>query len=71
MSKLKKLAAFLLTAALALSLSVTAFAAVEDTGFSDVNANAWYENTILFDALNSFLHGIIVLYRKWVVRKRV
>ena len=48
MRKLKKLAALLLTAALALSLSVTAFAAVDDTGFSDVNANAWYAEAVMY-----------------------
>ena len=41
----KKLAAFLammMALVLAFSLSVTAFAAVEDTGFADVAADAWY-----------------------------
>ena len=41
MRNLKKLAALFLAAALILSLSVTVFAAVEDTGFSDVDAGAW------------------------------
>ena len=58
MSKLKKLAAFLLTAALALSLSVTAFAAVDDTGFSDVNANAWYAEAVMYCREHGLMAGV-------------
>lgn len=39
----KRLTALCMTAILALALSVTVFAGVEDTGFSDVDAGAWYD----------------------------
>ena len=58
MRKLKKLAALLLTAALALSLSVTAFAAVDDTGFSDVNANAWYAEAVMYCREHGLMAGV-------------
>lgn len=38
----KRLLSLVLAFVLALSLGVSAFAAVEDTGFSDVASNAWY-----------------------------
>ena len=42
MRNLKKLAALVTAAVLSLSISIPAFAAVEDTGFADVDASAWY-----------------------------
>lgn len=39
----KRLTALCMTAILALALSVTVFAGVEDTGFSDMDAGAWYD----------------------------
>lgn len=57
MRNLKKLAAFLLAAVLTLSLSVTAFAAVEDTGFSDVDANAWYAEAVMYCREHNLMNG--------------
>lgn len=57
MRNLKKLAALLMTAALILSLSFTAFAAVEDTGFSDVDADAWYAEAVLYCREHSLMFG--------------
>ena len=48
MRNLKKLAALFLAAALIFSLSAAAFAAVEDTGFSDVDAGAWYAGAVMY-----------------------
>ena len=58
MRNLKKLAAFLLAAVLTLSLSVTAFAAVDDTGFSDVDANAWYAEAVMYCREHNLMAGI-------------
>ena len=58
MRTLKKLAALLLTAALTLSLSVTTFAAVEDTGFSDVDANAWYAEAVMYCREHGLMAGV-------------
>ena len=48
MRNLKRLAALFLTVALILSLSVTAFAAVGGTGFSDVDAAAWVAGAVKY-----------------------
>lgn len=42
MRNLKRMAAFLTALILCLGLPVTASAAEADTGFSDVDAGAWY-----------------------------
>ena len=57
MRNLKRLAALFLTAALILSLSVTAFAAVEDTGFSDVDADAWYAEAVMYCREHNLMAG--------------
>ena len=53
----KRLSALLMTAVLILSLSVTAFAAVEDTGFSDVDANAWYAEAVIYCREHNLMAG--------------
>lgn len=58
MRNLKRLAALFLTAALILSLSVTAFAAVEDTGFSDVDADAWYAEAVMYCREHGLMAGV-------------
>ena len=58
MKTLKNRVFSLLTAcAVALSLSVTAMAAVEDTGFSDVAANAWYAGAVEYCVDNGLMSG--------------
>ena len=46
MRNVRRMGAVLMALALVLSLNLTAFAAVEDTGFSDVAADAWYWNMV-------------------------
>jgi len=46
MRNLKRLLSSLLTAVMLLTLSVPAYAAVDDTGFSDVTTNAWYADAV-------------------------
>jgi len=58
MRKLKKWAALLLTATLVLSLAVTAFAAVDDTGFSDVDAGVWYTDAVAYVTENRLMDPI-------------
>lgn len=48
MRNLKRLASLTMSAALALSISVPAFAAVDDTGFSDVGADSWYAEAAVY-----------------------
>lgn len=57
MQNLKKLPALFLAAALILSLSVTAFAAVEDTGFSDVDAESWYAEAVMYCREHGLMAG--------------
>ena len=47
MKPFKRFGAFLLALSLALGLSVPALAAVDDTGFSDVDADAWYAEAVM------------------------
>lgn len=54
---LKRLSAVLTASALALALSATAFAAVEDTGFSDVAADAWYGEAVMYCRDNGLMNG--------------
>ncbi|MDE7245944.1 MAG: S-layer homology domain-containing protein [Oscillospiraceae bacterium] len=42
---------------LAFSLAVPAFAAVEDTGFSDVDANAWYAGAVIYCREHNLMAG--------------
>ena len=48
MKHLKKTLSLALAVLLALGISVPAFAAVEDTGFSDVDAGAWYAEAVMY-----------------------
>ena len=57
MQNLKRLAALLMMAALILSMSMTAFAAVDDTGFSDVDANARYAQAAVYCRDNGLMNG--------------
>lgn len=57
MRNLKRLAALLMTVALILSLSMTAFAAVEDTGFSDVDADDWCAEAVQYCRDHGLMNG--------------
>lgn len=58
MRNLKKFTAFLLAVALTLALSMTyCFAAVNDTGFSDVDADAWYAEAVVYCRENGLMSG--------------
>ena len=48
MRNLKRFWTLLLSLALVLSLCAPAYAAVEDTGFSDVEADAWYAEFVVY-----------------------
>lgn len=48
MKNLKRFGTLFLTLVLALSLAVPAFAAVDDTGYSDVDADAWYAEAVAY-----------------------
>ena len=58
MKNLKRLSAMLLTLVLALALAVPAFAAVDDTGFSDVDADAWYAEAVMYCREHNLMAGI-------------
>ncbi len=58
MKNLKRLSALLLTLILAFSLAVPAFAAVDDTGFSDVDADAWYAEAVMYCREHNLMAGI-------------
>ena len=58
MKNLKRLAALMMAAILTLALSVTAFAAVEDTGFSDVSADSWYAEAVMYCQERGLMSGI-------------
>lgn len=58
MRNLKRIGAMLMALVMAFSLRVTAFAAVEDTGFADVAADAWYADAVLW----AFQEGVISGY---------
>lgn len=57
MKNLKRLAALMMAAILTLALSVTVFAAVEDTGFSDVSADSWYAEAVMYCREHSLMFG--------------
>ena len=57
MRNLRKMAALLMAAALIFSMSMTALAAVDDTGFSDVDANAWYAEAATYCRDNGLMSG--------------
>lgn len=53
----KKFFSLMLAFVLAFSLSIPAFAAVEDTGFSDVDANAWYAEAVMYCREHGLMAG--------------
>ena len=57
MRNLKRMGAMLMALVLAFGLSVTAFAAVEDTGFADVAADAWYAEAVEYVRDNGLMSG--------------
>lgn len=54
----KRLLFLALAVVLALSLGVPAFAAVKDTGFSDVDAGAWYAEAVTYCREHKLMDGI-------------
>ncbi len=58
MKKIKKLGAVLLALVLALGLTVPAFASVADTGFSDVDADTWYAEAVMYCQEHNLMAGI-------------
>lgn len=58
MKKLKQLGTLLLTLALALAMVVPAFAAVEDTGYSDVDAGASYAEAVIYCREHELMNGV-------------
>lgn len=56
MRNLKRLLSVML-AAMLLAMSTTAFAAVNDTGFSDVAADAWYADSVAYVRDNGLMGG--------------
>ena len=57
MKNIKRLSGILLVLSLLLSLTVTAYAAVDDTGFSDVAADAWYADAAKYVRDNGIMNG--------------
>ena len=58
MRSLQKLAAVMLALVMALALSTTTFAAVEDTGYSDVDASNPYVEAILYCREHNLMDGV-------------
>ena len=54
----KRLLSLVLAFVTTLSLSIPAFAAVEDTGFSDVDAGAWYAEAVMYCREHGLMSGI-------------
>ena len=57
MRNLKRASAFLLAFLLTGMMSLTAFAAVEDTGFFDVDATAWYVGAVEYCQERGWMAG--------------
>ena len=57
MKKWKKILAPLLAAAMVFSAAPFSFAAVEDTGFSDVSAGSWYADAVEYVSDNGLMSG--------------
>ena len=57
MKKIKQLLSGLLSAVLMMTAAPVAFAAVGDTGFADVNANAWYADAVRYVNENGLMSG--------------
>ena len=57
MKNLKKLLCLLLAVIMLIAMSTTAFAAVGDTGFSDVAQGAWYADAVTYVRDNNLMSG--------------
>ena len=57
MGNLKRMGAALLSLALISSLNLNALAAVEDTGYTDVDAGSWYAVPVYWARLNKIADG--------------
>ena len=57
MRNMKRMRVVLLALALVFSLNLTAFAAVDDTGFSDVDAGSWYVDAVAYVRDNGLMSG--------------
>ena len=57
MRNLRRMGAALMTLALILSMNLTAFAAVEDTGYSDVDAGSWYADAVEYVRDSGLMSG--------------
>ena len=57
MQNLKRAASIFIAVIAALSLSVPAFAAEGDSGFSDVDADSWYADAALYCRDNGLMSG--------------
>lgn len=57
MKMLKRFAVFFLAAVCTLAFSVPSFAAVDDTGFADVDAGDWYADAVVYCRENSLMSG--------------
>ena len=57
MKNLKRFEALILSLVLALALAVPTFAAVGDTGFSDVDSNAWYAEAVIYCREHNLMAG--------------
>ena len=58
MNPLKQFSTLLLALALTLGLTTPALAAVDDTGFSDVDADAWYAEAVMYCREHNLMAGI-------------
>lgn len=58
MKTCRQLGALLLSFSLMLSLGMNTFAAAEDTGFSDVDAGAWYAGAVEYVRDNGLMSGV-------------
>lgn len=54
---MKKLSFLLVALALILGLTIPAFASVDDTGFSDVDAGAWYAEAVMYCREHNLMAG--------------
>lgn len=58
MKNLKRIGTLLLTLAMAFSLTLPACAVVSDTGFSDVDAGAWYAEAVTYCREHGLMAGV-------------
>ena len=57
MRNIRRMGAVLMALALVLSMNLTAFAAVEDTGFADVDADDWYAEAVEYVRDHGIMNG--------------